>query len=146
MFYGEFMQDVDARGRMVVPQAFRADLASGLVITRGLDGCLLVYPASRWDEVADAVSRLPLTRSVARAFARLLLGGASSQTLDAQGRFTLPAPLRRYARLDSNAVIVGTGDHIEVWGDAAWGRMTEDLAETGSEIAETLSNLGFALS
>ncbi len=146
MFYGEFLQDVDARGRMVVPPAFRADLANGLVITRGLDGCLLIYPASRWDEVADAVSRLPLTRSVARAFARLLLGGASPQTLDLQGRFTLPVPLRRYARLESNAVIVGTGDHIEVWGDAAWSRVTDDLSENGSDIAETLSNLGFALS
>ncbi|MFN8471965.1 MAG: division/cell wall cluster transcriptional repressor MraZ [Anaerolineae bacterium] len=146
MFYGEFLQDVDARGRLVIPQAFRADLANGLVITRGLDGCLLVYPASRWDEVADAVSRLPLTRSVARAFVRLLLGGASPQTLDTQGRFTLPVPLRRYARLDSSAVIVGTGDHIEIWGDTAWDRMTDDLAENGSEIAENLSNLGFALS
>ena len=146
MFYGEFIQDVDARGRLVAPQAFRADLANGLVITRGLDGCLLVYPASRWDEVANAVSRLPLTRSVARAFTRLLLGGASSQTLDAQGRFMLPAPLRRYARLDTNAVIVGMGGHLEIWGDAAWSRMTEDLAENGSDIAETLGSLGFALS
>ncbi|MFN8499353.1 MAG: division/cell wall cluster transcriptional repressor MraZ [Anaerolineae bacterium] len=146
MFYGEFLQDVDARGRLVIPQAFRADLANGLVITRGLDGCLLVYPASRWDEVADAVSRLPLTRSVARAFVRLLLGGASPQTLDTQGRFTLPTPLRRFGRLESSAVIVGAGDHIEVWSDAAWGQMTDDLAAKGSEIAENLSNLGFALS
>ncbi|MFN8482794.1 MAG: division/cell wall cluster transcriptional repressor MraZ [Anaerolineae bacterium] len=146
MFYGEFLQDVDARGRLVVPPAFRADLADGLVITRGLDGCLLLYPASRWDEVADAVSRLPLTRSVARAFVRLLLGGASPQTLDGQGRFTLPSPLRRYARLDASTVIVGAGDHIEVWGNAAWDQMTDDLAANGSEIAESLSNLGFAFS
>ena len=145
MFYGEAEQALDGRGRLILPPTFRTDLAEVLVVTRGLDGCLLIFPTARWDRLAGAVAALPLTRGVARMLTRLLLGGASAQQLDAQGRVTLPEPLRRWAGLERTAVIVGTGDRLEVWSDVAWSRLTERLVEENADIAESLSQLGFAL-
>ncbi len=145
VFWGEFTEQLDARGRLRVPAALRAALADGLVVTRGLDGCLLIYPAGRWENVAAMVGALPFTRGAARSFTRLFLGGASEQRLDAQGRLAIPDTLRRYAGLDASAVFVGAGDHLEVWAQPAWSSVTAQLASESAAIAESLSQLGFAL-
>lgn len=146
MFYGEYEQAVDIRGRVSLPATLRGRLGDHLVVTRGLDGCLVVYAIADWEKLASAVGQLPLTRSVARAVTRLLLGGASEQTLDVQGHLTLPDSLKRWARLDNMAVVVGAGDHIEIWSDTAWNEVTTQLAQDNAAMAETLSQLGFALS
>ncbi len=145
MFYGEYGQALDASGRMIVPPPFRADLAQGLVVTRGLDGCLFIYPAAEWERVAGAISTLPLTRGVARGLMRLILGGASALTLDGRGGLVLPEALRRYASLDTGAVIVGAGDRLEIWSQATWADLTSRLAAESGDLAESLSQLGFAL-
>lgn len=145
MFYGEFEQVVDAQGRVALPPPYRPRLGKTLVVTRGLDGCLLVYTLSQWEQVATSVGQLPLTRSVARAFTRLLLGSASDQALDGQGRLTLPPALRQWAGVDTTAVVVGAGDHLEIWSVQAWGEQTAQLAHDNAAIAESLSQLGFAL-
>lgn len=145
MFYGEFEQAVDAQGRLALPAPHRPRLGKTLVVTRGLDGCLLVYPLSEWERLAGAVGELPLTRSVARAFTRLLLGSASDQTIDGQGRFTLPPSLRQWAGVETTAVVVGAGDHLEIWSLQAWQTQTAQLAHDNAAIAESLSQLGFAL-
>lgn len=145
MFYGEFEQALETGGRMVMPPPFRADLAQGLVVTRGLDGCLFIYPAAEWERVADAISALPLTRGVARGLMRLILGGASALALDGRGGLVLPEALRRYARLDEGAVIVGAGDRLEVWSQVTWDDLTSRLAAESGDLAESLSQLGFAL-
>lgn len=145
MFYGEFEQAVDAQGRVLLPAPYRARLGKTLVVTRGLDGCLLVYTLSQWEQVASSVGQLPLTRSVARAFTRLLLGSASDQALDGQGRLTLPLALRQWAGVETAAVVVGAGDHLEIWSAQAWADQTTQLAHDNAAIAESLSQLGFAL-
>lgn len=145
MFYGEFELAVDGQGRVALPSAYRPRLGKTLVVTRGLDGCLLVYPLSEWERVAHSVGALPLTRSVARAFTRLLLGSASDQSLDGQGRLTLPLALRQWAGVETVAVVVGAGDHLEIWSLRAWDEMTAQLAHDNAAIAESLSQLGFAL-
>lgn len=145
MFYGEFEQALDSRGRISLPPLFRTYLVDGLVVTRGLDGCLFIYTRAEWERVAGAISDLPLTRGVARGLMRLILGGASALALDAQGRLTLPEALRRYARLTTDAVIIGAGDHLEIWSQGQWSEMTRHLADESGTIAESLSQLGFAL-
>lgn len=145
MFYGEFEQVVAADGRVAMPPLFRATLSDGLVVTRGLDGCLFIYTAAEWERVAGAISDLPLTRGVARGLMRLILGGASAVRLDSRGGLTVPPSLRRYAGLERAAVIVGAGDHLEVWSDATWAAMTSQLAAESGDLAESLSQLGFAL-
>lgn len=145
MFYGEFEQALETGGRMVMPLPFRPNLAQGLVITRGLDGCLFIYPAAEWERIAGAISALPLTRGVARGLMRLILGGASALTLDARGGLVLPEALRHYASLGDGAVIVGAGDRLEVWSRATWDELTSRLAVESGDLAESLSQLGFAL-
>jgi MraZ protein len=146
MFYGEFEQAVDTRGKLALPAPYRARLADGCVVTRGLDGCLLIYALADWERVAGEVGRLPLTRSVARAFTRLLLGSASEQRLDAQGRLALPPTLRQWANVTNTAMVIGAGDRLEIWSDQAWTAQTAQLAQDNAAIAESLSQLGFALS
>lgn len=145
MFYGEFEQAVDAQGRIALPTPHRSRLGKTLVVTRGLDGCLLVYTVSEWERLAGSVGELPLTRSVARAFTRLLLGSASDQTVDGQGRLTLPPALRQWAGVETTAIVVGAGDHLEIWSASGWQAQTVQLAHDNAAIAESLSQLGFAL-
>ncbi len=125
MFLGEFIHTIDEKGRLAIPARFRADLAIGLVVTRGIDRCLAIYPMEEWEQLADKVSGLPMTDRRARAFRRLVFANASDVTLDKQGRVLIPPRLREYAGLDGEVVVTGLNTYIEVWGPGSWGEERE---------------------
>jgi MraZ protein len=133
MFLGEFIHTIDEKGRLTVPAKFRADLAAGLVVTRGIDRCLAIYPMGEWERLAERVSALPLTDRRARAFRRLVFANASDAIPDKQGRVLIPPRLREYAGLDSEVIVTGLNTYIEVWGVDAWnqerGRVEGDEAD-----------------
>jgi MraZ protein len=120
MFFGEFEHSIDDKGRVTIPAKFRGRLAAGLVVTKGIDPCLWLYPADAWGELAEEVNSLPITDPKAREFRRQLFGGASDAVPDKQGRVLLPPYLREYANLDSQAVVVGLYDHCEIWNIEQW--------------------------
>ncbi|MDY7076945.1 MAG: division/cell wall cluster transcriptional repressor MraZ [Chloroflexota bacterium] len=120
MFLGEFVHTIDAKGRLTIPARFRDDLAAGLVVTCGLDRCLVVYPLEEWNQLAEKVSGLPITNRNARAFRRLVFANASDAIPDKQGRILIPPRLREYADLDGEVVITGLDAYIEVWAPDAW--------------------------
>ena len=120
MFLGEYSHTIDEKGRLTIPAKFRADLADGLVITRGIDRCLAIYPMAEWQALADRVGALPITDRNARAFRRLVFAAASHAVPDSQGRVLIPPRLREYARLDSEAVVTGLDRFIEVWRPGLW--------------------------
>jgi MraZ protein len=136
MFLGEFVHTIDEKGRLTIPARFRADLASGLVVTRGIDRCLAIYPMEEWNRLAKRVSDLPVTDRRARAFRRLVFANASDAIPDKQGRVLIPPRLREYVGLDGEVVITGLNTYIEVWNPDSWDKERERVEGDGADIEE----------
>lgn len=136
MFLGEFVHTIDDKGRLAIPARFRADLDAGLVVTRGIDRCLVIYSMDEWDRLAKKVSELPHTDRRARAFRRLVYANASDAVPDKQGRILIPPRLREYASLDSEVVITGLNTYIEIWNPDAWAREREHVEGYEADIEE----------
>lgn len=120
MFLGEFVHTLDSKGRLTIPAKFRAELDTGLVVTRGMDRCLAVFPLAEWDQLAAQVSKLPITDRRARALKRFLFAGASDVSPDKQGRILIPPHLREYAGLDGEVIVAGLSNYIEIWSADSW--------------------------
>ena len=125
MFLGEFGHSIDDKGRITIPAKFRGQLAHGVVVTKGIDPCLWLYPIDAWKELPPKISALPITRTQAREFRRQVFGGASDSVPDRNGRVNLPPYLRQYANIDNRAVIVGIDDHCEIWNPDDWSSRQE---------------------
>lgn len=145
VFMGEYHHSVDEKGRMIIPAKFRDALGSRFVMTRGLDHCLFIYPMEEWAVMEQKLKSLPLMKSEARAFTRFFLSGATECELDRQGRVNIPPNLREYAKLDSNAVVIGVSSRLEVWSKEMWETYTQNSAESFNEIAEKLDDFQFDL-
>lgn len=141
MFFGEFEHAVDDKGRMTIPAKFREYLDGGLVVTKGIDPCLWLYPLDAWLMLSGKVSRLSLTQPSAREFRRQVFGGAANSVPDRQGRVNLPAYLREYANLDNQAVIVGLYDHCEIWNAERWKERSERSHNDPDGRASMFANL-----
>jgi MraZ protein len=138
MFIGEYSNKIDDKGRLAIPSKFRSDLASGAIVTRGLDGCLFVYTKPEWDKLAERLTTLPLTAANARAFARHMLAGAMDVEIDKQGRINLPGYLRQFATLKNQVVVAGLFNRLEIWDEAAWRLYQEKTEADSTQIAEQL--------
>jgi len=142
MFIGQYEHSVDAKGRLAVPAKFRKALSTGAVITKGLDGCLFVFAREKWQRMAESIGKLPVSKSSARLYARLILASAAEAEFDNQGRVILPAYLREYAKLTKLAIVTGLYDRVEIWSKANWKKISEKVDKEAGEIVEELSDLG----
>jgi MraZ protein len=142
MFIGEYHITIDDKGRLAVPVKFRETLATGAVVTRGLDTSLFLLPLEEWGKLADKLASLPLGQANSRAFARLMLAGAMDARLDKQGRFIVPEYLRQYAGLKKDVVMVGVQNRLELWDKAAWAAYAKQAEEDANTIAEQLGSMG----
>lgn len=133
MFLGEHQHIVDAKGRVVMPARFRAQLSDGLVTTRGYDRCLYVFPLDDFRREAEQIQPRDRTDLDKRNRARALFGGASDLPLDAQGRLPIPASLRDYAHLTRDVVVVGVYDHVEIWDAETWSRKQPEINDQYAE-------------
>lgn len=122
MFLGQYERTIDGKGRLTIPAKYRTELRGGLVVTRGIDRCLAIYPTSKWAELSGKVNTLPITDRHARAFRRLVFAAAHDDTPDDQGRIGIPPRLREYASLDGGVIVSGLSDHLEVWNPDQWNR------------------------
>ncbi len=129
MFLGEFTHTVDEKGRVTIPSRFRADMAQGIVITRGFDGCLTVYPLDEWKTLAKRVSALPITDRSARDFRRFVFASACDAAPDRQGRVLIPSRLLEYAHIDDQVVIVGMNTYLEIWSPDSWGAVCQNVED-----------------
>ncbi len=142
MFIGEYNITIDDKGRLAVPVKFREALATGAVVTRGLDTSLFLLPLEEWGKLAGKLAGLPLGQANSRAFARLMLAGAMDVQLDKQGRFVVPEYLLAYADLKKEVVMVGVQSRLELWDKAAWVAYTKQAEEEANVIAEQLGAMG----
>lgn len=120
MFLGTHMPRLDDKGRVILPVKFREPLAAGLVLTKGQDRCVVVWPADRFAEYANDLRTASLTSEKTRGFTRVFFSSAFDDVPDKQGRVTVPPSLRDYAGLDRELVVVGADTRIEIWDAAAW--------------------------
>ena len=139
MFLGRFAHALDTKGRLAVPARFRDELAEGLVLTRGIDRCLSLYPMSAWLPLAEKITSLPITDPDARNFRRMVFAEAVNVDLDGQGRILVPPELRRYAGLEREALIVGVHASIEIWSPERWETVESVMDHDGAAIAQRLA-------
>jgi MraZ protein len=140
MFLGEYTHTIDEKGRLTIPAKFRGELASGLVVTRGLDRNLLVFTMKEWEELAQKIAKTPISDRSARAFSRRVFSGATDLVPDRQGRILIPATLREFAELGDEAVIIGMYNYAEIWNADAWNPVRDDIEN--SDDFERWQNLG----
>jgi MraZ protein len=140
MFIGEYLHTLDPKNRISLPAKFRKDLGRAVVMTRGLDHCLFVYPKSAWKKEAESRAVHAGGTAAARGLARLFLAGAMEAEIDAAGRALIPDHLKSFAGLKGKAVIVGVADRVEIWEEHAWKKYTAAIERDADAFAETLGN------
>ncbi|HEU5170932.1 MAG TPA: division/cell wall cluster transcriptional repressor MraZ [Gemmatimonadales bacterium] len=138
MFRGEHHYSLDDKGRVVLPPKFRRALGATVVVTRGLDECVAVYAPAEWAKNEKKLRALPVSR---RDFARFMLSSAEDIELDKQGRISIPQHLREYAKIDREAVVVGMGNRLEIWGEANWKRYIAEVQAKAPALASELQDL-----
>lgn len=136
MFLGTHTPRLDDKGRMILPAKFREKFAAGLVMTRGQERCLYVFPMNEFERIAAAMNTTPVTSRAVRDYQRVLLSGASDEIPDKQGRVTIPPLLREYAGLSKECTVIGAGNRIEIWDTQAWNDYLAGAEQPFSEQAE----------
>ena len=139
MFTGEYRHSLDAKNRLVIPAKLRAGLGDAFTVTKGLDGCLTIYTPKAWAKVQEQLEKLPATKKSARQYIRFMTSGATNVSLDSMSRIQLPQSLLAYAGITKNCVIIGAGDNVEIWDEAAWDKYNSDTAENFDDVAESLT-------
>ena len=133
MFMGEYNHTIDTKGRMIIPAKIREQLGEVCIVTKGLDNCLAIYTEEAWKKISAALQSQSSTKASVRALKRFVFGSAAELEYD--------KPLREYASLDKQAVIVGAGDHVEIWSREKYDFYDEQVAESMEELVEGLEGI-----
>lgn len=120
MPFGEFQYSVDDKGRVIIPPSFRYFVEDGMVITRGMEGCLYIFPLAQWRDIETRLQNLPIIDAELQNFIRFFYSGAAKAAIDSAGRISIPTTLRMFADTSSNVVIAGTPNRLEIWNEARW--------------------------
>ena len=129
MFLGEYTHSIDDKGRVTIPSKFRGELAAGLVVTRGFDQNLMVFPLQEWQVLAEKIANRPLSDDSVRAFRRRVFSGAVDLEPDRQGRIVLPQYLREFANIENEVVVAGMFNYVELWSTEAWQNVRMTIEE-----------------
>lgn len=138
MLIGEFHHNLDNKNRLVIPAKLESELGDEVIVTRGFERCLMVYPMSKWETVIAKFSELAITKSDTRKFMRIFLSGATSCKFDSQKRICIPNILKTYANIEKEVVVLGLDDHLEIWSESSYEEFLADNLESFAEIAEKI--------
>src|SRR5512140_1356671 len=141
MFFGSHQHTIDDKGRLTLPAKWRSELAGGVVVTRGLDDCLFIFPKAKFEAIAAEIDEQGIELGDARAWARYFLGMAADAESDKQGRVLLPQNLRDYAHLDGEVVVVGVASRIEVWHPERYEQANAKIEADVSAVAERMGQI-----
>jgi MraZ protein len=139
MLLGTHDHTIDEKSRLTLPAKFRSAFEGGVVVTRGLDPCLVAYPTDEWTRSQSRIAELDQLSGEARTLQRVVYANAVESDLDKQGRIVISARLREYAGLDRDVVVAGVNDHLEIWDRAAWQRELADSEGRTRDVAERLA-------
>jgi MraZ protein len=140
MLLGEHEHTLDDKNRLTLPARFREAFAEGVVVTRGLDGCLYAFRRSDWAGLVESrLSALDPLRPEGRRLQRHFFSGATESELDKQGRVMIPASLIAHAKLGKEVVVAGVNDRLEIWDRAAWRKELAMVEGSAEDVAERLA-------
>ncbi len=142
MLIGEYLHTLDDKKRLSLPAKFRKEVGRQVVVTRGLDGCLFMFPRKSWEAIAKKVSALPVGGSDTRGMSRFLLAGAVEVEVDSGGRILVPEYLKEFAQLKSRVILAGVSDRVEIWNDKVWDEYKRRIEKGADQMAQTLGDLG----
>jgi MraZ protein len=142
MLIGEYTHSLDPKKRLSLPVKFRRELGKKVVVTKGLDNCLFVYPLKEWQRITQKVSELPLGQADTRGFNRFFLSGAVEVDIDSVGRILVPDFLKEFAKLEGKVVLAGVHDRVEIWDEARWSEYKERIEKQADALAEKLGEIG----
>jgi MraZ protein len=129
---------MDPQGRVAIPARFR-ELYRGVVyLTKGLDPCVWAFSIQSWDAWSGSIAAMSPANRRARVLRRMVFGGAFDLTLDRQGRVLMPPPLRRYANLTDEVVLIGAGNFLEMWDRRRWEEELPHIEEAASLLADSV--------
>ncbi len=142
MLIGQYKHTIDIKKRLALPIKFRGELGNKVIVTKGVENCLVIYTEKEWEVMSQKLGNLPVSQSEARSFARHLLASAMEVSLDKLGRILIPDYLKEYANLKKNIVICGLSNRLEVWDEQKWGAYTKNAEKGVEEIVSKLGPLG----
>ena len=138
MFFGEFEYKIDEKGRVPIPPKFRPELRDGVVLSPGIERCIVAYPLPEWKKLAATLTTGPVTPSKLRRLNRAIFATAFRLNIDGQGRIALPVPLREYAGIEEEVVIAGANNYLELWNKEQWESEKATSQEQAWQIIESL--------
>ena len=138
MFFGEFEYKIDEKGRVPIPPRFRSELKEGIILAPGIEKCINAYPLAEWKKLATTLTSGSLSLSKLRRLSRAIFATAFNSHLDGQGRVALPPPLREYAGIVNEVIIVGVNNYLELWNKAHWEEEKAISQEQAWQIIESL--------
>lgn len=142
MLIGEYLHTLDSKKRLSLPAKFRKEVGRKVVITRGLDSCLFMYPLKDWQKIAEKLATLPVGQADTRGMSRFILSGACEVEVDGAGRILLPEYLKEFADLKSRVVLAGVSDRIEIWNEKTWEEYKRRIEKGADQMAQTLGEMG----
>lgn len=140
MLLGEHEHSLDDKNRLTLPAKLRAAFEDGVVVTRGLDGCLYAYPRPAWEQLADRIKSLDPLAEGSRVMQRHFFAGAAQGELDKQGRMVIPGPLLDGAGITREVTVAGVYDHLEIWDRKKWSQQLHEVEGSAEDVAERLAN------
>jgi MraZ protein len=141
VFLGTHTPRLDDKGRLALPAKFRTELEGGLVITKGQERCLFVFPMAEFSRITELLRSAPVTQRSVRDYSRVFFASASHEVPDGQGRITVPGQLREYAGLSKDCVVTGAKSRVEVWDAAAWQNYLDSTEQSFADAEEVLPGL-----
>ncbi len=142
MLIGEYNHNLDPKKRLSLPSKWRKELGKKVVVTRGLDNCLFVYPLKEWQTVTEKIGRLPFGQADTRGFNRFFLSGAVESDVDSVGRILIPDFLKEFAGLETKVVLAGIHDRVEIWDVNRWSEYKAKIEKQAEALAEKLGEVG----
>jgi MraZ protein len=140
MLLGEYEHTIDDKNRLTLPARFRRAFEDGIVVTRGMDGCLYGYARPDWQRLVETrLGELDPLSKEARTMMRFFFSAASEAEPDRQGRVVLPPALVKHAGLGREVVVAGVHDHVEIWDRKAWSEQLEEVEGSAQHVAERLA-------
>lgn len=142
MFMGQYLHNLDEKGRIIIPTKIREQLTPTVVVTIGFDKCIALYSMEGWEKFQNSLLTLPANSQDARKHVRLIVGSASTLEFDKQGRINLPSNLIAHAGASKECVVVGVLDHVEIWSKEMWDKYQNSAIDEMEGVAEKLLELG----
>jgi len=137
MFFGEYPYKVDEKGRVPLPPKFRRQMKEGVILAKGIEKCITVYPIEEWKRLSDSLAAKAVTPANLRKLNRAIFGSAFSASFDGQGRITLPFSQREYAGIGDTAIVVGANTCVELWSEDEWKAEKTSAEEQASQTIES---------